>query len=911
MAGWIEIRGARTHNLKDLTLSIPREAWTVVCGVSGSGKSSLVLDTLGGESYRRFLGTLAHAGDGAGLPRPDVDRIDGLPPAVAAGFLVRAPGRRETLGTLTEVHHGLRALFARAAVPHCPRCGGPVVAVAPERVIERLLSLPAGTKVVLAAPRGRGKEAVERARRDGFVRIRVAGRLLRVEDVDDDVAKPSDPVDVVVDRLVVRPDARTRFADSVEQGFRAGDGVLVALVELVDGAQGASGAGEGVQTFADRPFCGACQVAYPPLSPTLFSFDSAAGACPTCEGLGTTPRLDPERVLPREERLSRAVGAVLRAMAPKDRPAARRAIDRTVRAARLSGRDPVSAIPEPARRRLLGACGGEGPRATGLLPLLARGDRWERLATLVPCAACGGSRLAPYPAAARLGGHTLPDLLNLPVSALRKTLAAVPLSGAAQALAKPARDDVLARLAFLDEVGLGYLAPERAASTLSGGEARRARLAAACAARMSGLLFLLDEPTAGLHPADRAPLRARLRTLVAEGNTVVCVEHDAQVLREADHVVELGPGAGTEGGRILAQGPAKDVVAAGVSPMARALARRPAFRTSTVSAAGDAIRVEGARFRNLAGVSCRFPVGGLTCVAGVSGAGKSTLVLDVLAPAARAVRSGAPFPKDRLESLSGLDGFDRVSVSEGTPSRHPRATAGGVLGVLSPLRDLYAATVEARARGYGPARFSTAVPGGRCEGCRGLGFHAVRLRHLPDVTVVCEVCGGARFTKDTLAVRVKGLSIAEALALPVARAAEVFRHVKGVGRPLAAAADVGLGYVPLGEATDRLSGGEALRLRLAAALGRRGRARTLYLLDEPCAGLHPDDVAHLSAVLVRLAGEGNAVVAVEHHPALLSQADHVVELGPGPGEAGGRVVAEGPPSLLAGIPSSRTGAFLG
>lgn len=904
MAGAIEIRGARTHNLRDLSLSIPREAWTVVCGVSGSGKSSLVLDTLGAESYRRFLGTLAHAGDGQGLPRPDVDRIDGLPPAVAAGFLSRSPGPRETLATLTEVHHGLRALFARAAVPHCPTCGGTVSAVAPERVIERLLALPPGTKVVLAAPRGRGKEAVERTRRAGFVRARVAGRVVRLEEVENDVAGEADEVEAVVDRLVVRPDARSRFADSVEQGFRAGEGVLVALVE-------SSGAvAPAVETFSDRPWCPTCRVSYPPLSPSLFSFDAAAGACPACDGIGTTPALDPERVLPREERLSRAVAAVLKAIAPKDRDAARRAIDRAVRTSRLSPRDPVSRMPEPARRRLLGKGPGNGAKAEGLLALLSRGGRWERLAVATTCVACGGSRLAPYPAAARLFGTTLPELLRLPVGRLRETLVALPLAGAEGALARPARDDVLARLAFLDEVGLGYLSLDRAAATLSGGEARRARLAAACAARMSGLLFLLDEPTAGLHPADRAPLRSRLRALVAEGNTVVCVEHDPLVLREADHVVELGPGAGTEGGRILTQGPAAAVVAAGSSPMAMALLRRREFRAGSRPDHGS-IRVEGARFRNLRDVSCGFPVGALTAVAGVSGAGKSTLVLDVLAPAARAVLSGAPFPKDRCERVTGLEGFDRVSVSEGSPARHPRATAGGVLGVLSALRDLFAGTVESRARGYGPARFSTAVPGGRCESCRGMGVRALRLRHLPELSVPCDACGGSRFARETLAVRVKGLTIAEALDLPIGRAAAMFRNLRGIGGPLAAAADVGLGYVPLGEPTDRLSGGEALRLRLAAALGRAGRARTLYLLDEPCAGLHPDDVAHLVTVLLRLAGEGNAVVAVEHHPDLVRAADHVVELGPGPGEDGGRVVVEGPPSLVAKAPASPTGPFLG
>jgi excinuclease ABC subunit A len=765
-------------------------------------------------------------------------------------------------------------------------------------VIETLLERPADTRVVLLAPRGRGPSALGAARRDGFVRARVAGKVVRLEDVPDDAAGTDDLVEVVVDRLVVREGARSRFAEAVEQGFRVGEGVLVASVEGGDDA-----------TFADRPFCAPCGVTYPPLSPNLFSFDSPAGACPACQGVGSVPRLDPERVLPRDERIGRATARVLAAVAPADRPAVRRAVDRAAKRAKAGRHDRVATLPEEARTALLGSP-DDGAGDAGLLALLLRRDRWERFSTPDPCRACGGGRLAPFPAAARLAGTTLPDLARLSVAALRPALSKVALKGADGALAKPVRDDVVARLRFLEEVGLGYLALDRAAGTLSGGELRRARLAAACAARMSGLLFLLDEPTAGLHPADRAPLRRRLRGLVTEGNTVVCVEHDPAVLEEADHVVELGPGAGTEGGRILAEGPAKEV-AAGKTPMARALARRAGKPLAASRAEGGAtIRLRGARFRNLQDADCSFPVGGLTTVTGVSGAGKSTLALDVLAVAARAVLARAPFPKERCASLEGLDGFDRVAVSDGAPPRHPRATAGGVLGALPPIRDLFAATVEARARGYGPSRFSTGVKGGRCEACRGLGRRSVRLRHLPEATAPCDACGGTRFSRETLAVRVKGLSIAEVLDLPIERAAAVFRDLRGAGPALRAAADVGLGYVPLGETTDRLSGGEALRLRLASALGRAGRSRTLYVLDEPCAGLHPDDVAALSKVLLRLAAEGNAVVCVEHHADLVRLSDHVVEIGPGPGEAGGRVVVEGTPADVAATPGSPTGRFL-
>jgi len=805
----IRIHGARTHNLRDLDLSIPRQAWTVVCGVSGSGKSSLVLDTLGAESRRRFLGTLRRAGTALeGLPRPDVDRIEGLPPAVTAGFQGRRPGVRATLGTVTEVTHALRALFMRAAVPHCPSCGRPVDAVTREAVAAALLAEPEGTRVVLAAPRGFGPAALADAGRDGFVRVRIdGGAVQRVEDVGD--LPRGARVEVVVDRLVVKPDAADRFAASIDQGFALGDGRLVVL-RVDDQGAGAE------QAFADRPWCASCDLTYPPLSTSVFSFNSPAGACPTCEGRG----------------------------------------------------------------------GEDGT-----------------------CTACAGTRLAPYPRAARLDGSTLPDLEALPLGPLRERLVHLDLPGPLHDLTQPAREDALARLGFLDEVGLGYLTLARAADTLSSGELRRAYLAAACAARMSGLLYLLDEPTAGLHPADRPVLRARLRGLVDEGNTVICVEHDLEMLRHADWMVELGPRAGVLGGRLLVNGPAGDLLAAAASPTAAALAATPKAPRRAPRKAEAWIALDGACLRNLADVACRFPARGLTAVTGVSGAGKSTLALDVLAPAARAVLEGDALPAT-LRHLAGMDAFDRVVHAGSSAARHPRATAGSVLQVLTPLRALFAQTLEARARGWSAAWFSTHVDGGRCGACKGTGRRTVVLRDLPEHRVPCEVCGGARFRADVERVRVKGYSFGQLLGLTLEEGAAVFRDLPRVRGPLQAAADVGLGYVPLGEATSRLSGGEALRLRLAAALGRGGSTPTLYVLDEPCAGLHPTDVAHLVRVLLRLTEAGNAVVAVEHNVALVRAADHVIELGPGPGAAGGKVVYEGPPAGLADCPGAATAPFL-
>lgn len=905
----IAIRGARTHHLQDLDLDLPREALTVVCGVSGSGKSSLVLDTLGAESYRRFLGTLEHGGADA-FARPDVDRIEGLPPAVTAGFSGRAPGPRETLASVADVLDGLRALFARAAVPHCPRCTRPVAAAPPERVVEGLLARPEGTRVVLLAPRGEGPPGLASARAEGFVRVRVDGVVLRLDETALPAVANDAPVEVVVDRLVVRGDARPRFADSVELGFRVGRGVLLALVEGVGRPAASPEKPEAPEeiAFSDRPFCAACRTAYPPLSPSLFSSQALAGACPACEGLGTVPHLDADAVLPPHERLGAARARVLAALPRAARPDAARAFARTMASAGLAPRDACAALPARLRARLV------GDERRGLLHALRGGKGWTRLADARPCAACGGARLAPYPAAARLEGQALHDLLARSVTGARAALTSLALPGTDGALARPVRDDVVARLRFLEEVGLGYVDLSRPATALSSGERRRAELSAACAARMSGLLFLLDEPTMGQHPADRAGLRARLRTLVEEGNTVVCVEHDPEVLRSADHVVELGPGAGAAGGRIVTQGPASAVLAAGTAPIARALLA-PKTPARAAPRHPGRIVVRGARARTLRGVEAAFAAPGLTCVTGVSGAGKSTLVLEVLAPAARAVLAGAPLPKDRLDAVEGLERFGRLSVSEAAPSSHPRATAGGLLGVLAPLRDLFAATVEARARGLTASRFSTAVPGGRCEACRGLGRRSVRLRHLPEYAAPCDVCLGRRYRADVLDVRVKGLSIADALDLTAERAAEVFRDLPRIARPAKAATEVGLGYVLLGATTDRLSGGEVLRLRLSAALARGGGARgaaapTLFLLDEPCAGLHPADVAPLCALLLRLTNEGHAVVAVEHHPDLVRVADHVVDLGPGAGPEGGEVVAQGTPAQVAAHEGSRTAPWL-
>lgn len=853
----IRVRGARTHNLRDVDVDLPWEAWTAVCGVSGSGKSSLVLDTLGAESQRRFLGSLGRTAEGSELfARPDVDRIEGLPPAVVVGAGERAPGPLETVGTVTELSHALRALWARAATPHCPGCGTALAVLTREAIVERVRGLPAGSRVLVLARAGRGPEALAASVRAGWVRVRVdGGAAVRVDELDAASLAPTSVLDVVLDRVVVQPGAealRERLRDTVEQALALGGGVLRLRVEP-GGAAGGGRSGEGgaardaEQVLAARPVCGACEQAYPLLAPRLFAPTHPQGACPACAGRG-------EQATPP----ARATGR---------------------RAARGT------------RRARTPAAGDEAPAA---------------------CPACQGTRLSPFGAAARLAGLTLPALEALPLAEASAWLARLAQDrGAATPLPRPALPplaEACERSAALCALGLGHLAAGRSAQRLARGELRRARLAGALSLGMGGLLYLLDEPMASCHVAERGALRERLKSLVRGGSTVVSVEHDLEAVRAADHVLELGPGPGAEGGRCVAVG-TPDEVARGPTALGRALARAAQPAREAPRGTPRWIELEGLALRNLSGLSLRLPSPGLTCVSGVSGAGKSTLVLGCLQRLAQAALELVPPPPRAFGRARGLEAFRHVSAAEARAARHPRATVVSLLGAFAPLRELYAQVLEARSRGWGEGRFSLSRPGGRCEACRGTGWLGATLLGAAGARGPCEACGGRRYGAEVEAVRVKGLSIADLLQRTLAEAAPMFRDLPKVGPALAAASEVGLGWLPLGRAASELSTGEVLRLRLAAALGKGGTGPTLYLLDEPSAGLHPDDVEHLARVLDRLVEAGHTVVAVEHDLALLRRADHVLDLGPGPGAGGGRLLYAGPPAGLVGA-ATPTGAAL-
>ena len=838
-AGWVEVRGARTHNLRDVSVRFPRGAMTAVTGVSGSGKTSLAFDTVFAEGLRRYLESLpTHARRFLErLERPDVDSADGLAPAISIGRPGSAPGPRSTLATIADLHDWLRLLFAHLGQAHCPRCGRAVRAVAPGALAEELLREPDGTRLTLLSPMLRdaapgrrpapGRECLADAEKAGFVRVRIDGEIKEVADVAPAEADRAKRIDAVVDRVVVREGVRARLADSVELAMKRSGGEIRLLVQRPGEAE------PSLRNESARLACPDCEIAFEKLAPAHFSFNSRAGACPACEGLG----LD------------------------------------------AAGR---------------------------------------------PCKACGGARLRPEALACRIPfpdgpGVNIADLLALPLSRLRAWTegCGASLRGAARAVAAPILSGLRERLAFLDEAGLGYLQADRPGATLSGGELRRVRLASALGQRLGGALYVLDEPSAGLHPRDAGALVALLRTLVDNGNTLLVVEHNPVVTAAADWEIELGPGAGREGGRVLRCGP-REAARTPRQSGPREAARTPR-QDGPVLAQGPrglALRVRGASLHNLKRCDAAFPLGRLTVVTGVSGSGKSTLVEDVLGTnAARFFRAGraerARFDWEGCAAVEGLDAFEKaVDVGAAAHARNPRANLLTFTGAWDRIRALYAATPLAKARGYGPSRFSFNAKGGRCEACKGEGSIRMEMSFLPDVSVPCEACGGRRFNRETLDVHWRGRSVADLLDMTALDALPLFAEIPALARQFETLRDTGLGYLSLGQPLSTLSSGEAQRLLLAAELARPARGRTLYLLDEPTRGQHARDVEKLLAELFKLRDAGHTVVVVDHDPAVMRAADWIVDLGPGGGDGGGRVVAQGPPETVAACPDSATAPFL-
>ena len=951
---FIRIRGARTHNLRGVDVDIPRDRLVVITGLSGSGKSSLAFDTIYAEGQRRYVESLsAYARQFLSvMEKPDVEHIEGLSPAISIEQKSTSHNPRSTVGTITEIHDYLRLLFARVGEPRCPDHGVPLEAQTVSQMVDAVMARPPGERLMLLAPvvddrKGEHARVLEGLRSQGFIRARIDGRLHELDDPIALDAKRRHTIEAVVDRFRVREDLALRLAESFETALALSDGrAIVAPLDSVDGVDGPDGTngpngdnhGKGEDTvFSARFACHVCGYAIPELEPRIFSFNNPAGACQHCDGLGVQTFFDPARIVAHPE-LSLPGGAV--------RGWDRRNVYYFQMIQSLAAHygfdldTPFHDLSPALRGVILNGSGTEAVRFTfrterrgtytrthpfeGVIPNMERRYRdtesnvvRDELAKYLgtrPCASCGGARLNRGARNVFVAEETLPALAALPIRAAHAFFTAMDLGGARGAIASRILREIVQRLQFLVDVGLDYLSLDRAAETLSGGEAQRIRLASQIGAGLVGVTYILDEPSIGLHQRDNRRLLDTLEHLRDIGNTVIVVEHDEEAIESADHVIDMGPGAGVHGGGIVAQGPPADIAANPASLTGQYLSRRRAIEVPRERTRVDPlrlIRIVGARGNNLAGVDVEIPGGLMTCVTGVSGSGKSTLVNDTLYRAAARTLNNATDDAAPFDRIEGLETIDRVVDIDQSPiGRTPRSNPATYTGLFTPIRDLFAATPEARSRGYGPGRFSFNVRGGRCEACSGDGVVKVEMHFLPDIYVQCDVCAGKRFNRETLDIRYKGRTIHEVLEMTVEEARTVFDAVPVIARKLQTLIDVGLSYIRLGQRATTLSGGEAQRVKLARELSKRDTGRTLYILDEPTTGLHFHDTEQLLRVLHRLRDRGNTVVVIEHNLEVVKTADWIVDLGPEGGDGGGRIVVTGTPETVAACGVSHTGYHL-
>jgi len=934
------VRGAREHNLKNIDVELPRNALVVITGLSGSGKSSLAFDTIYAEGQRRYVESLsAYARQFLGLmDKPDVDAIEGLSPAISIEQKTAGANPRSTVGTITEIYDYLRLLWARTGTPHCPNDGTPVERQSASQITDLVLEWPDGTKIEVLAPLVRGRkgefrDVLEAMRKQGFVRARVDGETYDLADVPKLNKRQNHDIAVVVDRLVVRPSDRGRLADSIETALKAADGV-VEVVRQTGSPRS--------RLFSERYACPKCGLSLPELEPRQFSFNSPYGACPSCSGLGTRREVNADLVLG-DHSLSILEGVVLPWGEPSGylRKVVLPALAKTYK---FDLNTPWRDLSPAVQKILLKGAPGktityqyDSERWHGSYESAWKGvldhvekryretasdavrEQLEQYMVEQPCPTCGGRRLKPESLSVLVAGKNIGEVVALPVREALDFFSKIPLRGNGRAgldpeIARPILKEVTDRLRFLVDVGLDYLTLERSAVTLSGGEAQRIRLATQIGSRLVGVLYILDEPSIGLHQRDNARLLATLKELRDLGNTVLVVEHDEETIRAADYVVDLGPRAGRHGGEVVAAGLLDEVLRHRDSLTARYLRgelRIPIPPHRRIASADRMLRVVGAKHHNLKDLTVEFPLGTFVAVTGVSGSGKSTLVTDILYQSLARHFYRAKVVPGAHERLEGLDQIDKVIDIDQSPiGRTPRSNPATYTGLFTPIRELFTYLPESKLRGYGPGRFSFNVKGGRCEACQGDGLVKVEMHFLPDVYVPCEVCKGRRYNRETLEVRYKGKSIADVLDLTVADALDFFEHQPRIRAKLELLNDVGLGYIHLGQSATTLSGGEAQRVKLATELAKRDTGRTLYILDEPTTGLHFEDVRLLLEVLHRLVDKGNTVVVIEHNLDVVKTADWVIDLGPEGGELGGRVVAEGPPEKIAQSKGSHTGEFL-
>jgi excinuclease ABC subunit A len=935
--GQIVVSGAREHNLKDITVAMPRDALVVITGLSGSGKSSLAFDTIYAEGQRRYVESLsAYARQFLGqMDKPDVDSIEGLSPAISIDQKTTSRNPRSTVGTVTEVHDYLRLLWARIGKPHCHNCGRPIAAQSAEQIIDQVMAMEEGTRFMVLAPIVRGRKGeyrdeLEHLRAEGFTRVKVDGELRMLEEEIVLDKKYKHDISVVVDRLIMRSDVRKRLADSVETAVALAEGILDVETLPRDGSEGE------LRTYSERFACLHCGLSMPELEPRSFSFNSPHGACPRCTGLGSQMEIDPDLVVP-DPSLSIGEGAILPWSSGTSTY-----YDQIVQAIaeryEIDLDAPWEELPDDERDIFL--YGTEGDRIyvtyrnrmgrkrsymttfEGIVPNLERRyketesdhsrEKIEEYMTMRPCPECKGARLRPESRAVEVGGMPIQEFSALSAHRALAWIEELELSETDRAIARLILREISERLRFLENVGIGYLSMDRAAATLSGGEAQRIRLATQIGSSLVGVLYILDEPSIGLHQRDNDRLIATLQRLRDLGNTVLVVEHDEGTMRAADHVIDIGPGAGEHGGRVIAQGTAEEVTAVAESLTGQFLAgtRRieiPARRRTPTGY----VEIQGATQHNLKKVDVKVPLGTFCCVTGVSGSGKSTLVNEILykAVANRLHRTKTrPGAHKRVRGLEHLDKI--IAVDQSPIGRTPRSNPATYIGLFDQIRELFSKTQEARVRGYKPGRFSFNVKGGRCEVCRGDGQIKIEMHFLPDVYVPCEQCHGRRYNRETLDIRFKGKTIADVLEMPIEEALEFFAHIPKIKRRLQTLHDVGLDYMRLGQPATTLSGGEAQRVKLASELCKVSTGRTLYILDEPTTGLHFADIEKLLEVLQRLVDAGNSVVVIEHNLDVIKTADRIIDMGPEGGEEGGRLIAAGTPEQVAAVEESHTGRFL-
>lgn len=941
----IRIRGARTHNLQNIDLDIPQRQLVVITGLSGSGKSSLAFDTLLAEGQRQYIESLSvYARQFFDqLQRPDVDVIEGLQPTIAINQQAASTNPRSTVATVTEIYDFLRVLMARAGEVACPDCGTPIAQQTPSEIQQHILGYPEQTKVMILAPMVRGRmgkhaDVMERIRREGFIRVRIDGQTYELDQAPELKARQHHNIEAVVDRVIIRDGIENRLAESVRLALKHGDGALRISVLTPEAksrlneaneANGDAGAtnGNGNDHWDERVFstfyaCPDCKRNLDEVEPRTFSFNSPYGACRSCDGLGVVEGFDAELVLP-DLSLSVAGGAIApwRGTATAAREQADKAISTFLNKAKVTAELPLADWPPDVRRQFLRGDGGKFP---GVLSLLEQEyaaatresirKRLEVYRAQITCADCGGARLQPEGRSCRLGGKAIHEITGLPVHAAYEFFSTLDFPPQQQAIGPPLVAEIVKRLQFLNQVGVGYLTLDRPADSLSGGEMQRVRLATGIGSGLVGVLYILDEPSIGLHARDNDLLLESLRALQQQGNSVLVVEHDETVMRRADWLIDMGPGAGSRGGQVVAQGTPAQVADNENSLTGNYLSGRlqievPAERRRVAKT--RCVQLEGAGVHNLQNVDIDFPLGTFTCVTGVSGSGKSSLVVDTLVPALARKLNGAAAKPGPYRALRGASKLERlIHVDQSPIGRTPRSNPATYTGVFDEIRRVFAGTKHAKQLGYKLGRFSFNTKGGRCDECQGQGVKRIEMRFLPDLFVTCPVCHGRQFNRQTLAVRYREKSIADVLAMSVDEAAEFFENHPAIHRMLTSLVDVGLGYVTVGQRSTTLSGGEAQRIKLAAELGKPAPGKTMYVLDEPTTGLHTDDIKRLLSVLQQLVELGHTVIVIEHNLDVIKCADWVIDLGPEGGAGGGKLVVAGTPEEVAQCDESHTGRYL-